>query len=101
MLRLHAAGPRYRFMRQCGKPFSSAHQHKVRQREKMKILLIEDSKLLRVANERVLVKASMKTGVPVHRYFAAMRTGFYSCSRHIRYVRTPPLPLSVALEEHG
>jgi DNA-binding response OmpR family regulator len=44
-------------MRQCGKPFSSAHQHKVRQREKMKILLIEDSKLLRVANERVLVKA--------------------------------------------
>ena len=34
-------------------------------------------------------------------FSAAMRTGFYSCSRHIRYVRTPPLPLSVALEEHG
>jgi hypothetical protein len=45
---------------------------------------------------------SMKTGAPVHRYFvAALRTGFYSCSRHIRYVRTPPLPLSVALEEQG
>jgi hypothetical protein len=33
--------------------------------------------------------------------FAALRTGFYSCSRHIRYVRTPPLHLSVALEEQG
>jgi hypothetical protein len=34
-------------------------------------------------------------------FFAALRTGFYSCSRHIRYVRTPPLQLSVVLEEQG
>jgi hypothetical protein len=60
--------------------------------------LLRDEKL-----SIILVRGhpSMKTGAAVHRYFAAMRTGFYSCSRHIRYVRTPPLPLSVALEEQG
>jgi hypothetical protein len=39
------------------RPFERAHQHKVHQPEKMKILLIEDSKFQRIANERVLVKA--------------------------------------------
>jgi putative endonuclease len=41
-----------------------------------------------------LCHPSMKTGTPVHMDFAARRTGFYSCSRHTSYVRTPPFHLN-------
>jgi len=44
----------------------------------------------------------MKTGVPVHRVIAVvMRTDFYACSRHIRYVRGRRLHLSDVLEGQG